>query len=292
MKVKTSAFALDFHGVNIFEFLRYLRDDAVYIRQNRVLILDELQNVENMWGGYLLNLREERTTPQVKLTEEELEVVFHEITDEDLRHAEFNFFIINTNTRKGLFQTYSRAARWTYFAHYLGHRFNKFMSDTNRRDVWFVPSPIFRQETFEAHLQEFEWIKEIKIEASRYDIPESSFRKLKEQAQRRVEIFKFYKRHKWNLRTIKESLITIFSEEKAEDLRIEGTVAGVESVYTLANNVEVFYEEEYEEWIRNLTFTDKTRSNSVNTSQTIVELLRIYNETLLLTRLDKRDPPV
>ena len=36
MKVKTSGFALDFQNTNIFDFLRYLKKDVAYVRQNRI----------------------------------------------------------------------------------------------------------------------------------------------------------------------------------------------------------------------------------------------------------------
>lgn len=290
MKVKTSGFALDFQGVNIFDFLRYLRKEVGYIRDNRILVVDEIENTNGLfWGGYFLNLREEKLTTQVKITEKELEIVLHEITEEDVYHGAFNFFLINTNTRKGLFQTYAGAARWSNFSFYLNHRFNNFQKDTNNREAWFVPSALFTQVSFEEYLNKFEWIKEIAIETSHYEVDERDFQSLNGEATRRVEIFKFYKRDKWNLKRIKKSLLSIYKEEKAEDLRFEGTIDGVPRAYTLANNTEIFYEQEYEDWVKNLIFTDKDRNKSVNSSQSIRDLIRIYYDTLYITRLDQRD---
>lgn len=289
MKVKTSGFAWDFKNVNIFDFLHYLKKDVAYIRDNRILVVDSIKNTDNLWGGYLLNIREEKASTQVKLTEEELEVVVKRIVEKDVYNGEFNFFLINGHTRKGLFQTYFNAAPWSYFSFYLSHRFNKFARDEKLKDVSFTPRALFRQQSIEEYINQFERIKEIVIEASHYEVTEPSFRRLEEQAQRRIEIFKFYKRKKWDLGTIKESLLSIINEEKADDLKVSGVISGVDTVYELVNNVEVFYDEEYEDWIKNLSFTDKNRLNSVNSSQTIKELVRIYNETLVLTRLDQRD---
>jgi len=290
MKVKTSAFAWDFSGTNIFQFLRYLKKDSAYVYDNRVLIVDELTGHDGVfWAGYLLSLREEKTFPKVKLTDDELEVILEDI-GKDVHHGEFSFFLINVNTRKGLYQTYSNGARWTAFVKYLSHRFNKFLRDENIKDAMFIPSPIFREKTFETYVEQFDWIKEIRIESSYYAVTDKAYRRLDEEAQRRVEIFKFYKGSKSNLKAIKNALFDIATGEKTDRLKVDGTIAGVETACTLANNVEVFAEEEYGDWIQKLKFTDKHRENSVNSSQTIRDLIRIYRETLPLTRLDQREP--
>ncbi|MCD9187265.1 MAG: hypothetical protein LUM44_12595 [Pyrinomonadaceae bacterium] len=289
MKVKTSGFALDFQDVTIYDFLRYLKKEVSYTKEDRILVVDQIENADMLWGGYLLHLKEERIFPQVKLTEDEIETVLHRITDKNVYHGDFNFFLINTITRKGLFQSHSKTSGWTYFAKYLGHRFNNFKKDTNNRQAWLVTSALFRQGSFEEYLEKFDRINKVTIETSHYEVQAPHYRKLNEEASRRVEQFLFYKRDKWNLKKIKNSISSIFYEEQPENLRIEGNIGDIETAYTTANDVEVFYEQDFEEWMKNLKFNDKSRNKSVNSSQSIKELIRIYKETLPITGLDQSD---
>ena len=211
-----------------------------------------------------------------------------EIIEKNVYHGEFNFFLINTNTRKGLFQTHAKTSGWYFFSSYLGHRFESFKKDTNNRAAWFTPSALFTQGNFSDFLNKVERVKDATIATSNYEVQEEDFQALNEEASRHIEKFIFYKRDKGNLRKIRGLLLSIFNKQPKE-LEVTGVLNGEDVPFSLENNLEVFSQQDYEKWMRNLKFADKDIKLSVNSSQTIKDLISIYYETLPITRLDQRD---
>ncbi|HLA96645.1 MAG TPA: hypothetical protein VK612_13055 [Pyrinomonadaceae bacterium] len=305
MDVKTSGFVWDIVGVELREFLLYLREHRDDEFENRRLLIDQIEfendedqaepngffdeedEPQEMWGGYLINLREERAIPVASIEEEEIEIDLQTVGDETKHHAEFNFFLINLATGKGLFQSYARAARWTYFVKYIGHRFENFKVGRVGQRPTLRQTPLFTQGTFEQNIDQLEWIKEIQIEMSVHTVRDPWFRRLDDECSRKIEIFRFYRNSIWDLRNIQRAARRIFQTEAAADMKVTGTVGGVEAVYTFTNDVEVFFTQEYEEYIRRLRSDAVALDDCVNNSRTIRDLLEIYNETLETTRIDQ-----
>ena len=288
MKVKTSGFALDFQSTTIFDFLRYLKKNVSYVKGNRILVVDELEGTDFLWGGYLLHYRPEKIMPKVKLTSNEIETLLDEIKEKDVYHGEFNFFLINTSTRKGLFQTHAKTSGWFYFSSWLGHRFEAFRKETKNKDAWFVPSPLFTQGTFKEFLEKVDRIKNATIATSHYEVAEESYQALSGETSRHIEQFIFYKKDKPNWKKIRKALLSIYTKAPRE-MKVIGLLNGDDVPFSLADNLEVFYRQDYEQWMRNLKFANKDIRLSVNNSQTIKDLIQIYKETLPLTRLDKHE---
>lgn len=288
MQVKTSAFTLSIQGITLEEYLSYLRDNYTYSLEKRFLIVDKIDGKENLWGGFLLTMRDEKETAQVRLDGNRLEVILAKVQD-GFDNGLFNFFLINTKTTKGLYQTYQHSAPITKFFFHLNHLVNKYASDRRRNDITFSPSPLFRKEAFEEYVKKFDTIKEIIIEPSYYKAREPFYQGLSSEADRYVHTFKYYQYSPRSVEKIVDSLIGIFNKNKPKALKIKGKIGDLERLYDVANDVEIYDQMDYNEWVKNLAYSVNDIKDAVNQSAAVRLLLDVYARTLPLTRLDIED---
>ncbi len=288
MNVKTSAFIIEITNATNEDFFIHLKSDFLYDYQNKVLIVDKIDGRPELWGGYLMSLRDYRVRTSVTYSANELEVILEHL-EANKHDADFNFFLFNQITGKGIFQHYHSTPRWSGFKWYLSHRFNKFRSSSKNKDAVALISPIFKEDSLEIYLKEISLIKEIQLEGAFYRYQNKGFRQLAAQANRKIHTLKYYKQADVSFEAIKEGLLELISENNVPGLKIKGEIDGVEKFYDIANNIDILFQEEYNEWLRHLSFSGKDIRKSVNQSAMIKHLLTLYNTARLIARLDESE---
>lgn len=288
MKVKTSAFIIEVTNATNEEFFTHLKSDLLYDIRNKILVVDKIDGRPELWGGYLMSLRDYRVRTSVTFSANELEVILEHL-EEGKHDADFNFFLFNQNTGKGIFQHYHSTPRWSGFKWYLSHRFNRFRSVLKNKEAVALISPIFREDSLQTYLDDLSRINEIQLEGSYYSFKDAGFRQIEAQADKKLHILKYYKRADSRMEAIKEGLLELVDGNNVSGLKIKGEIDGVEKFYDIANNIDILFEEEYNEWIKHLNFSGKDIRKSVNQSAMIKHLLSVYNTARLLARLDETE---
>ncbi|MFP4672006.1 MAG: hypothetical protein ACLFMR_05505 [Desulfohalobiaceae bacterium] len=105
MKVKIHPFEWNTtNSVELRDFFNYIKNNGPIKKENKICALAKLE-AKNYWAGLILTAR--CANAFCKLTEDDKGFkLTHEELEQNSNLAEFNFFIINDNTGRGLYQHY------------------------------------------------------------------------------------------------------------------------------------------------------------------------------------------
>ncbi len=136
MKVRFLGFKIDVGTIGLAEFLReQIQLSPKTFEHSSVSRLLYLREVGSEFVGLLLTIHDQKRFLELS-TGKQFAISVRELNGTN-RLVEFNYFIINTKTRKGLYQHYSGACGLTAFGNMLKKRYIQMIAD--RRHAQIAP---------------------------------------------------------------------------------------------------------------------------------------------------------
>jgi hypothetical protein len=234
---------------------------------NRILCINQDQDDDYILGLYV-SIKDQKRFTEIKQTGNAMELSAVDL-EEGSRMADFNFFIINKETRRGIYQYYHQSCSLLQFLGYIEYQFfslRKDRFDETRDDQTLGVDEqqnlldrinrtklnaeiLVRDENFSALLEEFDSIKEMKFNISTYEPRETRFTALQSISKKRTERILF---NKDMLSTVRSGIRTLTSKQGIDEVKVTGAADGVERTISLVNNIEDFGQYDYDELTEHL----------------------------------------
>lgn len=273
IKFQGFEFTLEGTGVSWEQVVAHL--DSVSYREimfrpfNRVLCLDSSAN-EDYILGLFVSIKDQKRFCEFRQAGGDFKLTSRDL-EEGARMADFNFFVINKHTRKGIYQYYHQSCSLRQFLQFFEWQFfgfRKSLMDEYRadpsldysqredlidelRDTLLQGSLLVRPETFNQLLSQLDEIKLMRFSVSTADSQPTYFTPLKDVAKRRTERVLFKKDA---VSKIRQGIRQITSDPSISDVKVTGTSAetGLETTIQLFSNLEDFGQYDYDELTEHL----------------------------------------
>lgn len=286
MKVRVHGFSWQLtSGTNLIDFLKFLHETSGEQIKDQIMAVSPIQGRKGIWGGVLLTIKDQKSFTQFTRRAKSFRVTPTEMAL-DTNPVDVNYFILNEENGRGLYQYYHHSAALSAFAGFAAQRFTTYKSIQGIGQGRLKQRVIFRETAFKEHVQQLERIKRIEFEAETYVPNESTFRSLSEQADRVRHRLVFFVRGQSDQESIKNKFFQLLQEQAFSFARVEGEdSSGLEAVYKLLNDPDYFAEIDYDEFVKTVTIDADDFDKTINNAANIGELLRLYTDEKLINRL-------
>lgn len=286
VKVRVYGFSWDItSGATLMDFLGFLRDTSGQQIDDQIMAISPLRGRRELWGGVLLTIKDQRAFTQFTRRGRSFEVTPRQL-EANTNPVDVNFFIINTDRGRGLYQYYYHSAALSKFGNFAGHRFMSYKELNGIKTGRLKQGVILRNTAFREYVAQLDRIREIEFEAATYVPEERLFRSLTEQANRARHRLVFFQRQPRDYQSIKRRFLELVEREEISFARIEGfDENGLETVYKLVNDPDTFAEYEYDDFVRTVTINADDFNRTINSAANIRELLRLYDDEEIVNRL-------
>ncbi len=276
MNVKFQGFELSVckaGGITKDDYIEYLSSisgtEIRYSPFNRILGINLTGN-KNYILGLFVSIKNQRRFTEIHSNRGQFELVAKDLATGS-RLADFNFFILNKNTLRGIYQYYHQSCSLQQFLGFLSSRFY----DLKKREIEKIKeSPEYpdgtldarlkkvqksllntqvmvRSETFHQLIDQLDEIKEMKFTIATYEADEGWFTPLRECAKKRTERILF---NKDMLSSIRSGIREVTSKNDLSDVQIKGKFreSGIEATIKLFDNVDDFGQYDYDKLTEHL----------------------------------------
>lgn len=297
MNVKFQGFELNVEGGGITwtDFLANLASSSGteirYSPFNRILGVNLTEN-QNYILGLFVSIKNQKRFTEIRENRGQFELVSKDL-DAGARLADFNFFILNKQNRRGIYQYYHQSCSLQQFLGFTSSQFYKLKRDKIdelRENETYSEEELLqrleslktsrlntdvmvRSDTFEQLLDQIDQIKEMKFSLSTYEPDTGWFRPLRDCAKKRTERILFNRDMNSAIRT---GIRQVIQNEEIEDVRVTGVSVetGIETTIKLFNNINDFGQYDYD----NLTEHMVVDLESFHNSEIITLLLHTAQE--------------
>lgn len=228
---------------------------------NRVLSLTSVNHDEYILGLFV-SIKDQKRYTALKRSGREFNLQARNLLDGE-RMADFNFFIINKNNYRGLYQYYHQSCSLRQFLNFLereyfelrSEKFQELKKDESITDdkydkkVSSLKSSILNTSllvsphTFRELVQELESIKEMKFDIAMEEDKRDFFKPLSGVTVKKTERYLFTP---GMLAQIKSAIFEATRSPKIENVRVRGEEDGLEKILTLSQNIEDFGQYDYD----------------------------------------------
>lgn len=260
-------------GTTLTNFLNYLKSENGVEKDNEILAVVEHSDY---WAGVLITIKNRRAYFQYKKRGEGFRVSVQKL-EEGTSIVDLNFFIINSDTGKGLYQHYFHSAYLSTFGNICAHRYLSFKT-INGLKGRLHQNILVKPDTIEKYAQQLAQIKKVEVEFVSATYSEREFRPVAATATRVVHTAIFDHRWEHNPREIKRAVVDFFNKqkEKLSKAKVIGKDGnGLETTYRLVNDPDVFLEYDYEDFIKDLTLDTDNLEAALKRSDSIARLLEV-----------------
>lgn len=269
----------------LIDFINFLHESSDRTLDFQIMAVSPLRGRDGMFGGILLTIKDQRAYTLLTRTTGGFEVTPRQL-ETNTNPVDVNFFIINAQTGRGLYQYYHHSASLSNFGNFSGHRFLSYKSLYDIKRGRLKQTVLLRQSNFEEYVNKLERIKVIEFEANTYTPNRPLFRALTDKANRVRHRLVFFTRHQRDHKSLKEDLIGLLKKETFKFARVEGQDEdGLDAVYKLMNDPDALEETEYDDYVRTVTINAADFDKTINTSANIKKLLRLYDDEKVVNRL-------
>lgn len=245
---------IDFHG---YERLLYVGENKKYHLGLLITTKDQKKFLELSQTGGAVKFEPRDVTTGARL-------------------ADFNFFLLDKNTGRGIYQYYHNSCSLNPFAYLLRKCYDELKQEKIDASISKLTSPtesskakikkqysgtlqwtqIVRPENFEALVGRLQSINTFTVSMATLDQKESAFRSISSLAKKVVHEFKFSNDKGTN--AIIRSITNFIKRDPPESARVDGIDEdGLEQVIKLTNNPDSFGEFEYDEVTEKMDFLPK-----------------------------------
>lgn len=309
MKVTLSGFALSYPPSELTtpeDFHGYLLAPAgnTFLEQN-TLAMCQVQHGGRLWfAGVLVHDRQTRLMTVKEKLPGKFVVKPHELQKNETA-TDFNFFVYDPATQRGLYQFYHHSVTLRQFLGLLDmlyrmHKNSAFealqeedpLPDEStlkllRKDARerLAGVPIVRTEQLAELIQELARISRVDLEFVSFEPSQpgqwSELTALSEQARRRVHHMIFSKEvgPMARLRAVAMFKNTELVNQNLKTAKVKGfTSDGLEQIYALASNPDRFGQDDYESWVQEIALDSSQWEASLKEAAVIKRLLNITDQ--------------
>jgi len=299
MKVKLHGFELLMgDGISLNNFADYLIEASGVFFGDQVIALVKK---EDYWKGVLLTVKDAKAFCKIKRDKGHFTVTAQEL-EAGSSIADFNFFIVNPNTGRGLYQYYHQSSHLNDFCLFLKRRYDalkkqkileeigdQILDDKGRKIIQkqFKNSLryaiIERPATLDQKIDELARIKNIELEFVSVEFGNDPLAPVTKFANRRSERVVFSKN---NADLVKVAVKKLLAANPYKRLRIEGVdPEGNDKAFNAMLDYDVFAEYEYNDLIKTVTLDSTNLVASLQQCPVILNILAVADTTarLMLT---------
>ena len=267
MKIKFQGFELEHKGnaIHWSEYIARLNNQCnKEIKMgpyNRVLSLNHDSNDEYILGLFV-SIKDQKRYTALKQSGGEFSLQSRNLLDGE-RMADFNFFIINKNNNRGLYQYYHQSCSLRQFLNFLEREYFELRSekfkalkdddsitdDNYAKKISALKSSVLNTSllvsphTFRELIQELENIKEMKFDITTEDDEREHFKPLSGVTVKKTERYLFTP---GMVQQIKSAIFESIKSPKIDNVRVRGEEEGLEKILTLSQNIEDFGQYDYD----------------------------------------------
>lgn len=257
------------------DILTYIKGlDIIENKDNRILVIDEIK--PNFWGGCLLSIRSDRVLLKFKFEDGVYQIKPEEL-EKGTNKIDVNFFLINTNTNRGLFQTYHRSASFNIFFSIIKRHFLT-MRSIQKFKGNLTANELLRNESIDEWLEKVDRIKKIQLDFSVSGISDSTLKIMSAEASTSRLTLTYRKTLLSKLGELKRATKNLLQKEQDsfEKFIIKGQVDGQDEFFDVFENIDVFYYQDFDEYAKSLQIESSDLVKSILSSNNLKELIRIY----------------
>ena len=297
MNVKFQGFEFAIEGGSITweQFLENLQNisgtEIRYSPFNRILGINLSENPDYILGLFV-SIKNQKRFTEIRENRGQFALVAKNL-DAGARLADFNFFILNKQNLRGIYQYYHQSCSLQQFLGFVSSQFYKYkkgLIDELKESDMYSDDELYsrlsglkeskidtqvmvRSETFDQLLEQIDQIKEMKFSLSTYEPNEGWFRPLRDCVKKRTERILFNRDMSSAIRT---GIRRVIQNEEIENVRVTGVSVetGIETTIKLFNNINDFGQYDYD----NLTEHMAVDLESFYNSEIITLLLRTAQE--------------
>lgn len=257
---------------------------------DRMLCLD-IEEDSEYYLGLFVSIKDQKRFCEIREQNGTFELVSKDL-DEGASIADFNFFVIHKETKRGIYQYYHQSCSLRQFLSYLERQFlnlkrksikenyrDNTINDEERNFIreriaasQFRSNLLMRSEEFDKLLDELSSIKEIKFDVATYEANDRWFMPLTQAAKKRTERVIFRRNL---LGMVKKSIREFVRQDVVNNVSVKGisSETGIETTIKMFNNMADFGLFDYDELTEH--FAVEIRDF---TSSRILELVRTAAE--------------
>lgn len=291
MKIRVYGFTLELGlGITKEDFFEYLiKIGPTKLADNRILAITEC---DEYYAGIVLSIRDTKQFCSIQQDSQGRFVITAELLEEGRNPVDFNFFIIEKQHLRGLYQHYHQSGSinttcWILKKQYdilkqklLEDKLTQATDEKSRRRIKrsfkgsLSYTVLLRGGTFEEHIEKLERIKKLECQFSEISSVPRAFRPLAAQAKRVVHKYTFSQ--KGNFAAIKDATIELVKDRFFKTAKIIGVDPdNNEQVYSLLNDYDRFGEYDYDELVGGLTIDSSKLVETVQECSIIKNLIKL-----------------
>ncbi|MES2596421.1 MAG: hypothetical protein V4662_13835 [Verrucomicrobiota bacterium] len=297
MKVKIFAFETDYsEGYTLNEFFEFVeKRQTVEVNQTDHAPghIVAVQRKGDYWVGLFVTVKDQKAFMRFRRTQKHFALIPEKLGDDVI--AEFNHFVVNTNTSKGLYQWYHQSGGVAGLTSFLKTYYNQERDkkkqaamdakstdadkakEKQRYGMTLRTTLLCRNENFEGRVRSLAHIKNMEFTVKTYQEEKSDrYGPLSRFVKGKKEIVTFEK---------KVGLVTSVANfvkdqvNKAKNLRVEGVDEdGHDQIYKLLNDHDVFEETDYESILDNLKIDSSDLKAALSDSVVITRMLEVAED--------------
>ncbi len=268
MKIRFQGFELAVRGNRIIwdEYIGYLvartGRETFFRPFDRIICIDPARN-DDYIRGLFVTIKNQKRFCEIKQSDGRFELMAHDL-QEGNRIADFNFFIINQATHKGIYQYYHQSCSLSQFLSFLMSQFLELriarindirpaalegnteakgaLAALKRCDL--STCALVKRETFDQLLDQFREIKEIRMDLTTYQADEPWYTPLRDQLKRKSARMLF---KPTMAETIRHGIRRVIQHTAADDVKVKGISgeSGLEMTIALYRNLDDFGRYDY-----------------------------------------------
>ena len=275
-------------------------DSEVTKKENKEIMT--IIKKDDLYIGVFISINDMESYCLWKESGEDFELASKEV-DDGHNMADFNFFIINPEFDRGLYQYYHKSATLNKFHLFCQRRYNDYkkkccdeeialesakikntISDKQKGLIrskykgLFRYSPILKPDTFDEYIDKLSDISFFEFEAITPGIIDSdkvAFGKYAKKSSHKL----YFENTGSFLTSIKSSINAMVRSDSFKRAKVKGIdPENNETVYNLFNNNEVFEEYEFNEVAKTVKLDSKNMEDSLKESHLIKLLEKVYND--------------
>jgi hypothetical protein len=230
-------------------------------------------------AGVLITIKNRRAYFQYKKSGKDFQVSVQKL-EAGTSIVDLNFFILNPDTGRGLYQHYYLSPYLSTFGHTCGHRYLSFKTIYSLKGR-LKQSILLKPDSIDKYAERMKLIKKVEVEFTSATYSEKEFLPVAVHATRVVHKAVFDQRWEQNPRAIKQAVTEFFRKQK--DNLSRATVRGIdgnglEVNYKLLNDPDVFLEYNYDDFIRDVTLVAGDLEATIKKSDSIARLLELSKQ--------------
>lgn len=279
-------------GITLEDFCKHLQSISGQENNGKMVALDTR---DGYWAGVLLTIKDMKAYCQMKRKGKSFKIAPQKL-DDDSRMADFNYFIVNPKTGRGLYQHYHQSPVANTFCNFTRRRYNAYRDEQIAAEIeaaggddiatsdykkirakykgYFSYQTLLRQEDFLKCVSAMKSVKNFAFELATITDEEKLFTPASEYAKRCSH--KVFFGEDTLLTNVKNGIVGTVEKFGVKRATVHGQDEhGQDTVYKLLNDYATYEEFEYDDIIGSVELDSDNLKQSVCNAMLVEELLKV-----------------